>query len=122
MIRWQKIMYFLTVLIVVYIVFSYLIIMTNNDLLSYTVRVQSTLLEEQVKRRYLIIHLGPSKTGTSIIQQVSRNSTDVLAMDNFVYLGRNCGKGTVKKHLTSLLIKESLEKVRIKEFLFGTHP
>jgi len=37
---------------------------------------------------YLVVHIGPSKTGTSTIQKDSFMFTDVLDLDSYIYAGR----------------------------------
>jgi len=36
----------------------------------------------------LIVHIGPAKTGTSTLQKNSRDFTNVLAMDGYIYAGK----------------------------------
>ena len=66
----------------------------------------------------MIIHIGPLKTGTSTIQEVSRDCKDVLAKDNFVYLGKLTHRALLKLKMNTIALfdKHCLDQVRNKEF------
>lgn len=42
-------------------------------------------------KRSLVLHIGPSKTGTTSIQMESRDMPEALKRDNYIYVGRYAG-------------------------------
>ena len=60
---------------------------------------------EKEGRPSLVIHIGPSKTGSTTIQKDCANLTDPLALDNYVYLGSKSKQERMSKFHTKLLKK-----------------
>jgi len=59
--------------------------------IDYTYRVPSFEWDDNIDP-YMIMHIGPSKTGTTTIQKNSRDFTDALALDGYIYGGSSAGK------------------------------
>jgi len=71
--------------------------------------------EEPRQRPTLIVHIGPSKTGTTTIQMDSRDFTDSLEMDNYIYAGKRSVQTRLRRRL--LANNDCLYKVR--DYLFN---
>eukprot|EP00554_Chaetoceros_debilis_P008410 CAMPEP_0194104682 /NCGR_PEP_ID=MMETSP0150-20130528/5019_1 /TAXON_ID=122233 /ORGANISM="Chaetoceros debilis, Strain MM31A-1" /LENGTH=561 /DNA_ID=CAMNT_0038792311 /DNA_START=41 /DNA_END=1723 /DNA_ORIENTATION=- len=58
---------------------------TTDD---YSSSSSSTIDNIVINKPNLIMHIGPSKTGTSTIQKSSRTFTNILAKDAYIYAGK----------------------------------
>jgi len=88
--------------------------------LASAVHTQKPFFKQQQEkpRRSLIIHIGPPKTGTTTIQEISRDYKDTLAKDNFVYFGKLTHRRLQKLKIDTIALfdEHCLDQVRSNEF------
>ena len=65
-------------------------------------KTNSTDWDWDDNKPYFIVHIGPSKTGTTTIQKESVALEDVLAHDDYVYMGRHAQRKYLKQGYKAL--------------------
>jgi len=60
---------------------------------------------KNINKPYLIVHIGPSKTGTSTLQHDSCDFEEALALDNYIYGGRYSKR---EYHQASFILDEDV--------------